>query len=110
MCRAQDDPTCTHRNQLRCEVTDPVVSASRGKAYEASKKGEGLTAAATALAAVALLSAPVTSDTRDIEALRSLASSIDKAFAGEDQDAIAELSRDYGSPLGGIRALGAAMT
>lgn len=105
MCRAKDDPKCR-----RCKTTDPVASASRGKAYEASKKGEGLTAAPVALAAVALLTAPVNNGTRDIEALRALAASIDRAFADEDPSAIADLKRDYGSPLGAIRALGAAVT
>lgn len=47
---------------------------------------------------------------RDIESLRALAASIDSAYADGNPATIKELDRAYGSPLGAVRALGAAVT
>lgn len=106
MCRAKSDPKCR-----RCTGSaSPVTGSARGKAYHSGKKAAGLTAEPKVMAPVPPPAAPVDADTRDIESLRALAASIDDAYADGNPAAIEELDAAYGSPLGAVRALGAAVT
>lgn len=109
MCRAKDDAKCS-RPGRRCEDDAPAAVAARGKAYQASKQAAELTAAPSEGPVAVLLEAPVDADTRDIDTLRALSRSIDAAYAGEDRGAVKELEAAYGSPMGAVRALGAAVT
>ncbi|HEX9229324.1 MAG TPA: hypothetical protein VF885_22220, partial [Arthrobacter sp.] len=70
----------------------------------------GLTSAPRKVAVEVVAEKPaVDANTRDIETLRAVAVLIDDAFAGEDREAWRELTREYGSPLGALRALGSAL-
>lgn len=106
MCGGLCDPKAR-----RCKCDKKKVSA-RSKARYKAKKAAGLTRAPLKKTAASVpAQAPlVTASTRDIDTLRALAANIDEAFAGEDQGAWQALSKEYGSPLGAIRALGSALT
>lgn len=106
MCRGK-----CHPNARRCPGDSPVAVAGRGKARYASKTVASLTPAPRDVVSEPVaVKPPVDADTRDIETLRAVAARIDDAFAGEDSGAWSDLSREYGSPLGALRALGSALT